>query len=244
MTAAGSAGGNPEPAGCQAEHSPGFADAVRHEPIGFEWINRMPTLRDRLQYLFGKTWTPAEFDEQWAKFAARTDHTVRMICPPPLPEKHRWLIPHMNCFAYSLGLQEIPKYRRWIREYHALYILNGQFVVTLIEKEWLRDVADADFPMNSLVVYYNGDTVTHCGLIVTDDKRVRSKFNVNEFYEHGLLEVQTSFGTPKRYFELPTNEVRMQIIDELYAASGAALWKYDIGFPPALTDGERSPRRN
>lgn len=179
----------------------------------------MTTTRDRLQYIFGNTWrNDVEFKEKWAEFAARTDHTVKMIAPP-LSDEHRWLMPHMNCFAYSLGLERIPAYHRWIRTHHALDLLDGEFMGDLIEQKWLKELTGVDVPVNSLVMYYNGSLVTHCGFIFTSDKRVRSKFNVHEFYEHGLLEVQTSFGSPERYFELPTSDLQHRIISELDAAA-------------------------
>src|SRR5579863_2476390 len=101
----------------------------------------MTTTRDRLQYLFGTTWeSDAAFKEKWAEFAARTDHTVKII-EAPLSLGQRWLIPHMNCFSYSLGLEKLPSFHRWIREHHASELLDGEFIADLIEQKWLKEFA-------------------------------------------------------------------------------------------------------
>lgn len=170
--------------------------------------------RDRLEHIFGNTWTETVFQKKCAEFATRTDHTVRLI-GSPIADNQRWLIRKMNCYAYALGLHNLAGYSRWIREGQAWWVLDGAFVSGLIENEWLIEVQDTGEPTGLLVAYYNGGNVTHIGTILTVDKRVRSKFNIFEFYEHGLLEVQLSFGEPMRYFEQPTDDVRMAIIEEL-----------------------------
>lgn len=179
----------------------------------------MTTTRDRLEYLFTNTVESVEFQKRWTEFAARIDHNVRMI-DPPVTEDQRWLVPHVNCFAYSLGLYSLPEYSRWIREHHALEVLNGRFMSVLIKNGCLKVVKEVSPSLNSLVVYYDNDNnISHCGTIFTVDNRVRSKFNVHEFYEHDLLEVQTSFGFPKKYLEPPTDPMRRRIIAKLDAAA-------------------------
>ena len=177
------------------------------------------TTRERLQHLFGTTWqSNAEFQTEWARFVARPDHTVTMI-DPPLPLEHRWLMPHMNCFSYALGLHGVPAYHRWIREHHALELLDGDFVRDLIERRSLVEVLGGAPRLDALVMYYWAEHIAHCGVIIDGANRVRSKFNVNEFYEHGLHEVQTSFGEPRLFLKPPINEVRRQIVDELESAA-------------------------
>lgn len=177
------------------------------------------TTREDLEHLFRSTWeSTADFQEAWGRFATRGDHTVVMI-EPPLTVLQRWLMPHLNCFAYSLGLHELPAYHRWIREHHALDLLNGGFMGDLIEQQWLAEVDVSAPRLSKLVVYQRDDHVTHCGLIIDDQDRVRSKFSINEFYEHGLLEVQTSFGEPRWFLEPPADEVRRRIVEELEASA-------------------------
>jgi hypothetical protein len=177
------------------------------------------TTRERLQHLFGTTWeSNAEFQAEWDRFAARPDHTVRMI-DPPLPLEHRGLMPHMNCFSYALGLHRAPGYHRWIREHHAPELLDGEFMRDFIERGLLVEVPGGAPPLGSLVMYYRAEHIAHCGVIIDGANRVRSKFNVNEFYEHGLHEVQTSYGEPRRFLEPATDKVRRQIVDELELAA-------------------------
>jgi hypothetical protein len=177
------------------------------------------TTRERLQDLFGTTWeSNAEFQAEWARFAARPDHTVRMI-DPPLPLELRWLMPHMNCFSYALGLHGLPAYHRWIREHHALECLDGEFMRDLVERPLLVELLDGAPRLDSLVIYYRAEHIAHCGVIIDGANRVRSKFNVNEFYEHGLREVQTSYGEPRLFLKPVTNDIRRQIVDELELAT-------------------------
>jgi hypothetical protein len=178
------------------------------------------TIREDLEHLFASTWeSDSAFQAAWGRFAMRQDHTVTMI-EPPLSATQQWLLPHMNCFAYALRLHELPAYHRWIREHHSLDLLDGGFMEDLIEQRWLAVVATNAPRLGKLVVYKRlDDHVTHSGIIVDGQERVRSKFNINEFYEHGLLEVQTSFGEPQWFLEPPTEQVRCRIMEELVAAA-------------------------
>jgi hypothetical protein len=178
------------------------------------------TTREHLQHLFGTTWeSNAEFQAEWNRFAARPDHTVRMI-EPPLPLEHRWLLPHMNCFSYALGLHEVPSYHRWIRKHYALELLDGEFMRVLIERRSLVEIPGSPPRRGSLVMYYQAEHIAHSGVIIDGANRVRSKFNVNEFYEHGLHEVQTSYGEPRLFLDPVTEGVRQQVVDELELAAG------------------------
>lgn len=172
------------------------------------------TTRTRMQHLFGGQWdNDAAFQEKLAEFLARTDHNVTTF-DPMIPDEDRWLIPNMNCFSYAFGFHKFPAYHRWIKKRRELDLLNGEFIADLIERGRLKEITGVEPPAGSLVMYYHGDKITHCG-VISSDKRVRSKFNVHEFYEHGLLEVQTSYGTPTRYFEPLEDEMRKRIIDAL-----------------------------
>lgn len=85
----------------------------------------------------------------------------------------------------------------------------------LIERGTLKEIADHDPPVDSLVMYYNGEELRHCGVIITPDKRVRSKINIYEFLEHDLVEIKRSYGNGLRYFEAPSDSIRQEIIVEL-----------------------------
>jgi hypothetical protein len=176
--------------------------------------------REDLEHLFTSNWEPrAAFQDAWKLFAMRQDHTVTMI-DPPLSATQRWLMPRMNCFAYALGLHELPAYHRWIRtHYYARKPLNGGFMEELIEWRWLAEVAIGAPHLGKLVVYKRDDYVTHCGLIIDGQDRVRSKFGIEDFYEHGLLEVQISFGEPQLFLEPPTEQIRRQIMEKLEASA-------------------------
>jgi hypothetical protein len=159
------------------------------------------------------------FKQQLEEFEARTDHTFRKI-DPPLAVDQIWLLGNMNCFAYSLELYKLPAYSVWVRKHQQnvfdqLSVLSGRFFGGLIEQGLLTEIPDTDVPVNSLVVYYHEDYVTHFGTILTRDKRVRSKFGSQEFYEHGLMEVQTSFGLPRKYLQRLTDHERKKTMAKL-----------------------------
>ena len=177
------------------------------------------TIRDDLEHIFANTWTKGMFELKLREFLAREDHTFTMI-ESPLSVDQMWLYGHMNCFAHSLGLHRLAAYGEWVRRHEQnlfdeLSVLSGRFFCALIDQGLLAEVSGADVPLHSLVVYCRADRITHCGTILDRDKRVRSKFSVNEFYEHGLMEVQTSFGLPIKYLKPPTYNERRKIMAQL-----------------------------
>ena len=177
----------------------------------------MTAIRERLENIFS-TEGSDEFCPKWKLFAETSDHTFKLI-EPPLTAEQICLKGKMNCYAYALELYKLPSYSRWVDDERYLYcqinVLTGRVFGGLIEQGLLAEIPDADVTVNSLVVYISGDNITHCGTIIRDNKRVRSKFNIKEFYEHGLMEVRTSFGFPTKYLKRPTYKERLKIMASL-----------------------------
>jgi hypothetical protein len=135
-------------------------------------------------------------------------HTIEM-----LPGERHWL-KTFNCYALALGLVDTPRYQTIVQTHDDSALANSAFVSQLIASGELCAVSESDAPTGCLVVYCADEKPKHAGLVITDEKRVRSKWGPGEIYEHGLWEVPKSYGGRLRFFGPPKPDRILKLLDE------------------------------
>ncbi|MBY0566021.1 MAG: hypothetical protein K2P70_01820 [Hyphomonadaceae bacterium] len=105
-----------------------------------------------------------------------------------------------SCMTYALGLDTQDTYRRVALAFEPPVFAGKEFA------DWLADhIEEQDAPsMGALVMYFEGDTWRHVGMIDdVDGPRVVSKWGEMAVFEHGLDEAPVGYGDNVRFFEKP-----------------------------------------
>ena len=110
-----------------------------------------------------------------------------------------------NCYAFALGLGGLADYHALVASNRrASPIIDSIFVMALIANRDLREIAPADpATIGDLAVYFRENRVTHCGVVMSDQRRIRSKWGTNVVHEHEIDEVPASYGDMIRFFAVP-----------------------------------------
>src|SRR6185437_3291428 len=138
-----------------------------------------------------------EFERQFAEFMRRTDHSVRRVSTDWF-----WLNT-FNCYAYAFGLVGQPRYRLLYERYRDSALLKSRFVSTLLSRGELRPLPRQEAASGAVVLYSRQGKITHAGLVISDQLRIRSKFGPCELYEHGLREIPSDYGRGLRFYAAP-----------------------------------------
>lgn len=124
----------------------------------------------------------------------RRRHAVRAIRSVDLDDPRSW---RFNCHAYSLGYSTLELF--WcLQESHPDAWPDSAFVTEYLLSEMVT-VAPLDARDGDLVLYYQGATLTHSGVL--RGELVASKWGRCHTWEHGLFEVPQSYGATVRYYE-------------------------------------------
>jgi hypothetical protein len=135
---------------------------------------------------------PNAYEAAFERLRVEHGHTIKM-----LPGQTQWLNT-FNSYAFALGLVETPRYQALVGKHGKSVLASTSFVSRLIEDGELCEITEDKAPAGSLVLCFNGSTLTHTGLIASEDGRVRSKWGPSELYEHELWEVGTAYGDQVR----------------------------------------------
>lgn len=120
--------------------------------------------------------------------AHEVSHSIRIL-PAPFSEP----LGEFNCVMYALGLTaKIETPCRPLGHFYA----DTVFVRSMIDHLILRPRAEAD---GALVVWSLAGTIKHIGVSVAPG-RAASKWGIGHVYEHGVLEVPTSYGDALSFY--------------------------------------------
>lgn len=109
-------------------------------------------------------------------------HTIRLV------ERANQALPR-NCYEWAFDL--CPVLSHWVGEFNLPELFAGsKFVQELIL--YLAKIPEGDVTDGDLILYFDRQIPTHAGLI--KESRVISKWGKGHIYQHGLLEVPSSYG--------------------------------------------------
>jgi hypothetical protein len=164
------------------------------------------TLREALDRIMPIPY-PAAYATAFEELRVKHGHTIERRSG-----ERQWL-DTFNCYALALDLVDTPRYRRLVDEHGDSALADSAFVTGLIEDAEVREIPEDEIRPGSLVAYFNTGALTHCGLILSDSKRVRSKWGPSELYEHELWEVGASYGREVRFFEPPDPDHILDLLE-------------------------------
>ncbi len=119
-------------------------------------------------------------------------------------------IERYTCAVHALDLIENREYEKivWAAQGDVVFASTG-FVQRLIDRELL---VKADLPgPGRLVVYRDGDLVTHIGKTLSPE-RVESKWGIGQRWRHGLWEVPSQYGCDVEFFDAIDTDT---VLDEM-----------------------------
>lgn len=128
----------------------------------------------------------------------RLHHSI--VVAPDDPNLHT-----TNCYAFAFGLGGRTEYHRLVAANKtATPIIDSMFVMALIAHHDLHEIGPADpVAAGDLAVYFQDDRVVHCGIVISDNGRIRSKWGTNVVHEHEAGEVPAPYGDTIRFFAVP-----------------------------------------
>jgi hypothetical protein len=160
----------------------------------------LPELRARLQDIV----CTEDIDEHPSaieNLKSEFPHTIQLVeqTNPTLPR---------TCYDWALDLN--PELTHWIGLCELPELFPGlQFVSTLIPH--LNTISESDVRNDDLILYFDEQIPTHAGLATKS--RVISKWGEGHIYQHGLLEVPSSYGNRIRFFrKIPSSVATMRFV--------------------------------
>ena len=110
------------------------------------------------------------------------------------------------CFEYALRLVFSAEYLS-IKEFELRTRIHpigasAEFMVFLLEKQYLAEINEKNAKCGDLIVYYEAGKPTHAG-VLKESRRVISKWGKGLLLEHQLFEVPAIYGNACRIFERP-----------------------------------------
>jgi hypothetical protein len=159
---------------------------------------------------------PTTFKSAFEKVQKQHNHTV---CNVPVDKN--WLNT-FNCYAFALSIVCNPRYRAFVQKpsnysLASSALANSGFMSMLLKHGELTEVDEVAAKAGNLVLYFADGCVRHAGVIITDNRRVRSKWGPNELYEHSLWEVPESYGQQARFVCAPNPERIMDLLEKYVA---------------------------
>lgn len=141
--------------------------------------------------------TTTTYDEAWRAVMSYGQHHVWAITQD-IREQIKF-----NCFAYALCVNGEPEYLSLVEEHRSSVLVNSEFVKELIKDNLLSPVEQSDFDWADIILYYDGDKLTHAAMVAVPNKLLRSKWGTGCIYEHALWEVPASYGSTVKIARAP-----------------------------------------
>jgi hypothetical protein len=170
-------------------------------------MEQQETLREALDRIMLLRY-PAEFKLAFDEVQQQHGHAVRMVAAD-----RNWL-ETFNCYASALGIVEYPRYQALVRVHKKSALTNSAFVSELLLHDELREIGVSAAKAGTIVLYFADDIVTHGGVIISGNGRIRSKWGPSELYEHDLWEIPGSYGDRVKFFAAPDPERIIDLLEE------------------------------
>ena len=137
-----------------------------------------------------------ELEQMIAGLASTHPHAIRR-----LPDK----APRYLCFVHAFELVGSRKYRL-IADFDAAagretFFAGSEFTRFLVESGTLVQISRDEALPGETAIYFDDQGVPkHAGKIVSEEKRIKSKWGGGLFLEHGLWEVPERYGNAVRFY--------------------------------------------
>jgi hypothetical protein len=157
------------------------------------------TLRGRLQAM-----TEAQSKSEYLAMlaaVARDFPNAIVLLDSPYP------IQRYTCLMHVFEFTEKPEYAAMASRGFNVVFAGPTFAHWLLEKQLLTEVGEAEVREGDLIFYFNEEgRMKHAGLSRGVD-RVESKWGKGGLFQHGLVEIPSSYGTTRRFFrKIPYEE--------------------------------------
>lgn len=120
-------------------------------------------------------------------------HSIEIASDPEVADLR---LGRYTCFMHAFGLVYSTPVKEIARTFPETYP-SREFVRSLIAR-YLSEIGRADTLDGDVVVYLNGDTITHVGKMRLG--RVVSKWGTGHLWEHGIPEVPDQYGNTARFY--------------------------------------------
>jgi hypothetical protein len=151
------------------------------------------TLRKKLDALIATT--PETYGAAWTALCEEEAHNVLSILGTD---------PTYNCHAYSLQVNTLPEFKKMGREWDEYEtMVSSAFMGKLLDNGVLKPARREGFAVGPVVLYMEGDRVTHSAVVSKTNKRLMSKWGSGRVYEHDLYEVPATYGDKVLVVEAP-----------------------------------------
>jgi len=125
-----------------------------------------------------------------------------------------------NCFEYAFGLAGSQSVIQIASVLASVYP-GADFVSFLITNYLFEVPADRALD-NTVVIYFDGQTITHAGRMVSSG--VQSKWGTGHLWKHGLFEIPTRYGDHVRFYRpIPKLVVEQAFVAYAKAREGVTL---------------------
>lgn len=169
-----------------------FIRLARKEGVKLQLKNSNAALRKALEL---NGFEPGKHRQEVEKLAQIHGHSIRFV---------RFNEGDLTCAPHALGLSHN-------RIYRSVAAFDPEVYAGPAFMEWLLDgqLREIEKPVaGCLVCYFSSAKWKHVG-IVGSDGRVTSKWGELPLYEHGIDEVQESYGDEVRFFERPSDALKL-----------------------------------
>ncbi len=110
-----------------------------------------------------------------------------------------------NCHAFAFGIGGQLEYHALVEmNKHVLTpIVDAGFTTALIAEQGLREIGDNLVAIGDIAIYFAQGQVVHSGIVISPERRIRSKWGTGVLHDHALGEVPASYGDEVRFFAAP-----------------------------------------
>lgn len=158
-------------------------------------------------------------------------------CPHSILRLKDAQVEKWNCFAFAFNLVTSRAYGKiaWAdrRGRCNTFFASPRFVQFVIQKESVSEISEGETQPGDVVIYLDDDRAhKHAGKITPNHGRVKSKWGVGLFWEHGLWEVPEKFGNTLRFFrDIPEAKAEREFLEfaKLQPGFEKFVEKYDLG---------------
>ena len=158
-------------------------------------------LRAALDDLF-RAMFPNTFDRRWEALQ-RWPNSLKIIAERD---------DRFTCFAYSLGIEALPRYNALVDDRQHGALASSSFIEYLVKQGHMTEVAEAVFAPGRAVLYYEGERITH-GARILSETLLASKWGSGKVYQHGLWEVPLSYGNQCKFVAIPLPDRAVELLE-------------------------------
>jgi hypothetical protein len=149
---------------------------------------------------------PGEFENAWKHILQMVGHRLRIV--------DATIDTTYNCHAHGLGLERLPAYQALFADRGGRFLATSLFMLKLIQDGELQIVAGLAYGPKNVILYFNGEHLTHTARVAEANELLLSKWGPSELIEHRLWEVPEGYGDTYKVAVPPPPERSMELLIE------------------------------